>query len=105
MFEDAPEIRCSQNNDAVFYARIARQFLLGVKSRDGEVFKPPHDVIKITGLGSTVSQCVSVVGRVTSQNIARVLNVHTGFLPIKECSDGSSRGIAQTTVVLQRVAD
>ena len=106
MYEDAPEIRCSQNNDAIFYARMARQFLLGIRNREGEIVKKPIDVIKVTGLGSTVNQCVSVVGRITSQNIATVVNVATGFKPIKEASeDVSNRGVAQITIVLQILPD
>ena len=103
MFEEAPEIRCSQNNDTLFYTRMARQFLLGVRNRDGEVVKPPIDVVKITGLGSTVNQCVSVVGRITSMEIAKVVNVCTGFKPLKDVDSegGQSRGVAQITIVLE----
>lgn len=106
MFEDAPEIRCSQNNDAIFYARMARQFLLGVRNREGEMVKKPIDVVKITGLGSTVNQCVSVVGRITSQNIAEVVNVATGFKPLKDANeDSGNRGVAQITIVLRVLPD
>ena len=106
MYEEAPEIRCSQSNDAIFYTRMARQFLLGIRNREGEMVKKPVDVIKITGLGSTANQCVSVVGRITSQNIAKVVNVNTGFMPLKDAAqEYSNRGVAQLTIVLQVLPD
>ncbi len=105
MYEDAPEIRCSQNNDTLFYTRMARQFLLGVRNREGEVVKPPCDIVKITGLGSTANLCVSVAGRITSMLLAKIANVSTGFKPLKDAEGGQSRGVAQITIVLEVLPD